>query len=367
LAIAANYAWILMLQFQQYCCCICNVISTWTLTSMLYDDDFLRRLETGLRSALPTWGIDASAGLSLLTISENATFLVDDPVGGRKMILRVHRPGYHSTAEIASELKWIEALRAASVIATPKPIHAVDGRLLTEFFDGETMRQVVAFEFMSGRAPDEDGDLVRWYGHLGDISARLHAHSRAWSLPANFARKRWTYDTIIGPNAYWGDWRQALGLEAAGRALLETLDVRLQRETAAFGTGSDRFGLIHADMRAANLLVDGDRLGVIDSDDCGFSWFAYDFAASISFIEHQPIVPDLMAAWLEGYARLVPLPAEQAAALPMLVMLRRLQLTAWVASHAETPTAEAMGPAFTDGTLALAERYLSSELLKGVA
>ena len=42
------------------------------------------------------------------------------------------------------------------------------------------------------------------------------------------------------------------------------------------------------------------------------------------------------------------------------IMLRRLQLTAWIASHAETPTAQEMGTAFTDGTLAIAERYLAS-------
>lgn len=334
---------------------------------MLYDDAFLARLETGLRSALPTWNIDGTAKLSLLTISENATFKVDDVSGGRKLILRVHRPAYHSDAEIVSELHWIEALRADGIIATPAPIHAADGRLLTTFFDGETHRNAVAFEFMAGKAPDEAGDLARWYGHLGEISARLHEHSRNWSPPPGFARKTWTFDTIAGPNAYWGDWRHALGLTAEGRALLETLAVRLERETAAFGTGPDRFGLIHADMRAANLLVDGDRLGVIDFDDCGFSWFAYDFAAAISFMETEPFIPELMAAWLDGYARVAPLAADQAAALPMLVMLRRLQLTAWIASHAETPTAQSMGPAYTDGTLALADRYLASELLKGVA
>lgn len=334
---------------------------------MLYDDAFLARLESGLRSALPTWNIDETAKLSLLTISENATFRVTDAKAGRELILRVHRPAYHSDAEIASELGWIEALRADGVIATPAPVHATDGRLLTTFFDGETHRNAVAFEFMAGKAPDETGDLARWYGHLGEISARLHAHSRGWTPPADFTRKTWTFDTIVGANAYWGDWRNALGLDAAGRSLLEQLAVRLERETAAFGTGSDRFGLIHADMRAANLLVDGDRLGVIDFDDCGFSWFAYDFAAAISFMETEPFIPELMAAWLDGYARVAPLAADQAAALPMLVMLRRLQLTAWIASHAETPTAQSMGPAYTDGTLTLADRYLASDFLKGVA
>lgn len=329
---------------------------------MLYDDDFLARLETGLRSALSTWRIRDTADLSLLTISENATFLVRDPDDGRRLILRVHRPDYHSDAEIISELRWIEALRRDGVIATPAPLHAADGRLLATFSDGETTRNAVAFEFMSGAAPDAEGsDLVNWYGHLGEISARLHAHSRAWARPEGFARKTWTFDTIVGPSAYWGDFRLGLGLDAAGRAVLERLAAQLEGESAAYGTSADRLGLIHADMRAANLLVEGDRLGVIDFDDCGFSWFMYDFAASISFLEHEPFVPALMDAWIEGYARLRPLSAEEIAALPMFVMLRRLQLTAWIASHAETPTAQSMGPAYTAGTVELAERYLSAK------
>jgi len=36
---------------------------------------------------------------------------------------------------------------------------------------------------------------------------------------------------------------------------------------ARFGSGAARFGLIHADMRLANLLVDGDDVCVIDFDD----------------------------------------------------------------------------------------------------
>ncbi|WP_256388879.1 phosphotransferase enzyme family protein [Agrobacterium sp. TS43] len=113
-------------------------------------------------------------------------------------------------------------------------------------------------------------------------------------------------------------------------------------------------------MRAANLLVEGERLGVIDFDDCGLSWFAYDFAAAISFMEHEPYIPELMDAWLEGYRQVAPLAAEQVAALPMFIMLRRMQLTAWIASHSETPTAQSLGAAYTDGTVALADRYLAS-------
>ncbi|MQT15305.1 phosphotransferase enzyme family protein [Segnochrobactrum spirostomi] len=324
---------------------------------MLYDDLFLSRLERGVRSVVGTWGAAPDAEIRLLTISENATYLVEDD--GRRFVVRVHRPAYHSEAEIRSELAWIEALRRDGIVETPAPIPAADGAMLVSFSDGEHMRNAVAFEHMAGREPDADSDLVKWYGHLGEINARLHGHSRAWKKPEDFARKTWNFERIVGDTAYWGDWRAALGLDAEGRAVLERLYPLLARQTAAYGYDEARFGLVHCDMRAANLLVDGDRLGVIDFDDCGISWFAYDFAAAISFLEHEPVVSDLMAAWLEGYRRVAPLDAEHEAALPMFVMLRRLQLTAWIASHAETPTAQSMGTAYTDGTVRLADLYLS--------
>lgn len=326
---------------------------------MLYDADFLSRLEHGLKDLSSVWGVSPEADLKLLTISENATFRIADAKGGRDLIVRVHRPDYHTEQEILSELAWIEALRQEGVVATPQPITANDGSLLQVFSDGETMRHAVAFEYMPGKEPDAESDLVRWYGTLGEINARLHAHSRGWTRPEQFIRKTWNFDCILGDGAHWGDWRAALGLTSEGRQILERTHALLEAQTAAYGYGADRFGLVHCDMRAANLLVEGDRLGVIDFDDCGLSWFAYDFAAAISFMEHEPFIPDLMAAWLEGYRRVAPLDAEHEAALPMFIMLRRMQLTAWIASHAETPTAQSMGTAYTDGTVALAERYLA--------
>ena len=40
-------------------------------------------------------------------------------------------------------------------------------------------------------------------------------------------------------------------------------------------------------------------------------------------------------------------------------MLRRLLLVAWIGSHAETDLAAAMGIAYTEGTIALCDRYLT--------
>jgi Ser/Thr protein kinase RdoA (MazF antagonist) len=129
---------------------------------MLYQDEFLRRLESGLRTCLPAWGLATDSPLGLLTISENATFLADDHVRHRKMIFRVHRPAYHSEAEIRSELAWIAALAREGTVLSPRSIPTLDGTELVSFDDNGDTRHVVAFQFFRGVEPDTNHDLIKW-------------------------------------------------------------------------------------------------------------------------------------------------------------------------------------------------------------
>ncbi|MEZ5824285.1 MAG: phosphotransferase [Geminicoccaceae bacterium] len=326
----------------------------------LYTDEFVERLRQGARSLVGEWGLSPQTTVELLNISENATFRAVDPRVGQPLVIRVHRPHYHTREEILSELAWIDALRDAGFVNIARPVPLRDGGRIARFALGDDVRDVVAFEFMPGREPSAEEDLEDGFRKLGAISARLHRQTRSWKRPPGFTRKTWNFDTTVGRTPYWGDWREGLGLEAEGRAVLERTAAVLERRLAAFGRGEDRFGLIHADLRLANLLVDDSRIGVIDFDDCGFGWFAFDFAAAISFIETDPSIPKLQAAWIGGYREVEPLDAASEAEMPTFIMLRRLQLTAWIASHRETPTAREMGTAFTDGTIAIAESYLTS-------
>jgi Ser/Thr protein kinase RdoA (MazF antagonist) len=168
---------------------------------------------------------------------------------------------------------------------------------------------------------------------------------------------------MVGPQAFWGSWRSGIGLDKSGVAaleeVLEVIRLRLER----LGRGAEVFGLVHADLRLANLLVDGEHLRVIDFDDCGFGWYLYDFATSVSFIEHEPIVPELLRAWIQGYCRQIPLPAEVRAEIPTFVVLRRILLTAWLASHSEVPFARDVGSRYTAGTVQLALELLRGKYL----
>jgi Ser/Thr protein kinase RdoA (MazF antagonist) len=319
-----------------------------------------RRLDLIASDALTCYPVPPGTTAALLTVSENATYAIEEPDGARS-VLRVHRPGYHSRAAIESELAWIQAVRADGVVRTPAVLPARDGAHVVtgRHPDGE-WRHAVRFAWVEGDHP-HSARLVDDFGELGAITARLHAHSRQWVRPPGFTRFRWDVQTSIGPAGHWGRWQDGMAVGAAEREVLGRLAAALDLRLAAFGDGSDRFGLVHADMRLANLMV-GPGPGsvhVIDFDDCGFGWFLYDLGASLSFIEHDPQVPGLIDAWVTGYRRVAPLSAQEEALLPTFVLLRRLLLVAWIGSHADTDTARAMGPEYTATSCDLAERYLT--------
>jgi len=320
----------------------------------------IENIQAELGSALPRWGMSPDAKLTFLSHSENTTFLARAPRSGQQLVLRVQRIGYHTPAEILSELSWISALIADAVIETPRPLPDRDGLLLCPVPLNGSMRQVVAFEYMSGEQPGESASLQGWFRKLGTLSARLHQHSRQWTRPAAFQRKTWNFDAMLGARPLWGDWRAGPGLRDSGRQLLQKVADALAQRLGIYGHGDDRFGLVHADLRLANLLVDGERLGIIDFDDCGFSWFFYDFAAAVSFMEHEPIIADLQSTWLEGYRTVASVSKEDEVMLPVFVMLRRMLLTAWIASHPETETARLLGTGYTEGTVVMGRRFLQT-------
>lgn len=305
-----------------------------------------------LRQALPIYGLPPDTPLTLLNRSENETWAAGD------LVLRLHRVGYHTAAEITAELSWLTALQGLPGLRAVQPVAGTQG--LVTRLEG---RCIVGFARIHGQELQPGDDLSRWFAPLGEITAHLHRQAIGWTKPAGFVRKRWDVDTILGPDPHWGDWRQAVGLDSAGAALLERATRVLGHDLRAYGTGPEVFGLIHADLRLANLMVDDGGLRVIDFDDCGFGWWLYDLAAVLSFIETDPRLPDLIAQWCDGYARVSPLPASDRAMIPALVLLRRVLLTAWLATRADSDTAQSLGGVdYTMGTLALAEGYLTTGL-----
>jgi Ser/Thr protein kinase RdoA (MazF antagonist) len=331
--------------------------------------DVLTRVTGCARDALAAYGGHPAASVELLNVSENATFLVTDPDAGPS-VLRVHRLGYHTEPEIASELAWMDALRAEAGVRTPRVLPAADGRRVVTVPErggpeiGGRARHCVRFEFLPGTEPGAAGEeptlTAAHFAELGEITARMHRHARDWARPAWFTRFDWDYASAFGPRARWGRWQDGIGVGPSEHAILSRLDGVLRDRLRAFGSGPERYGLVHADTRLANLLVHDGSVSVIDFDDAGFGWYLYDLGTSVSFFEHEPQVPGLVDAWLRGYRRAGELSAADEAEIWTFIMFRRLLLVAWIGSHGAVDIAAELGGGYTRDSCDLAETYLST-------
>lgn len=311
--------------------------------------------------ALAEYALAPGSALSLLNLSENATYLVQDAGTGERSVLRVHRQGYHRPHEIASELDWLTALRADSDVAVPVVLKARDGRRIVDVEHHGTTRHVVHFALVPGTEPDESNLRTTDFETLGRITAALHEHSRSWGRPAGFGRFAWDWDHSLGTQPRWGRWQHATGVGASERGVLSRAEELLQHRLTAYGADPSRFGLVHADLRPANLLVDGPSITVIDFDDCGFGWFFYDFGTAVSFIEDDPHLGEWQEAWIAGYRSRAPITRADVDMLASFVMMRRLLLLAWMGTHSHSTESQTKAAGFAEGSCALAERYLSSE------
>lgn len=313
----------------------------------------MRELDVpGLDACLERWSETCGGRATLINLSENHTYRVDGPNGVRH-ILRVHRPGYQTPESIDSELAWIAALEKTG-LPLPRALPGRDGALVQDAGG----RSAVLFCFEPGREPQPGEDLSGLFRTIGGFAAVAHRHVQSWTLPPGFERPHWTETAILDADGLWGDWRQAPGVVGSVRRTLGEVDSRLRLALHAYGRGPDRYGLIHADMRLANLLVDDGRVTLIDFDDCGFGWFLYDLAASLSFIETTPQAAALRRCWIEGYSAIRPLSADDLGMIDAMVLLRRMALLAWIGSHGETELAAQHRERFAAETAALAEAWM---------
>lgn len=325
----------------------------------LSHEQTLDRLTALAVDSLKLWPLPKGSSSRLINVSENATFLVEAP-DGFKSILRIHRQGYHTRNAIACEIAWLQDLALNGGVITPGTISGLDDEIIQEnAIEGlPGKRYMVMFEFVEGREPDENENLIPSFEELGEIAARTHVHSIAWNKPDSFERLIWNADTVFGSNPTWGDWRDAPAMTSHYQLVMQRIEDVIVKRLKAFGTTPERYGLIHADMRLANLLVDRGTTRLIDFDDCGLGWFLYDFAAGISFMEDHPQVPALKTAWIKGYRKIRPLSSDEEHEIETFVMLRRMALCAWIGSHSEVDIAKELSPLFVPVTVRLGESYL---------
>ena len=288
------------------------------------------------RAALNFFPIDAE-DLTLVSLSENVTFKVADKRDGRNYVLRLHRPGYHTLEELDSERVWIRALADAGV-DVPTAVSAHDGRYyvpvtipatgeqrfagLARWTEGRLLSDVLA-------EAGDDKVIEDYFAQLGAITASMHNQASAWRPLPGFTRHALDSDGLLGEAPHWGPFWEHRSLSAAERSLLLDIRGRMYETLTRLSRDSSVYSVIHADMHPGNILVDGNRLTVIDFDDAGFGWHQYDIATALTHWQAKPNAAEIERAFLAGYRAARPVPDEALSLIPTFRLIRWMATIGW--------------------------------------
>lgn len=119
------------------------------------------------KKALPLWGYPNDTTITLLNITENATYRLEH-TGLDTIVMRVHRLDYAQKNSIRTELAWILALRKETSLHLATPIPSQDGNYIQTIETPEMheRRHVVCFSFEEGKAPTDSHDDTEFIGKL---------------------------------------------------------------------------------------------------------------------------------------------------------------------------------------------------------
>jgi Ser/Thr protein kinase RdoA (MazF antagonist) len=287
-------------------------------------------------AALAAFPIEPDA-LELVSLSENVTYRVMDRRDGVAYALRLHRPWYHTLDELISERAWIRALAEAG-IAVQMPLRTRDGQEYASVTIPSTGEKRFAglARWTTGRVlaavlreTTDSAVAERHFARLGAVTASLHDQAAAWRPPAAFTRHALDENGFMGDTPHWGPFWDHQALSAAERRLMLGTRVRLHAALARLDRQPSVYSMIHADMHPGNVLVDGDRLTVIDFDDAAWGWHAYDIAVALVHQQDGPNLAAFERAYLAGYSSVRPVSEQVLMSVPMFRLVRGLAQIGW--------------------------------------
>lgn len=298
------------------------------------------------------WGL-GRARLQFVAGRENLVYRVTDTSGDYAM--RLKRPGYRQPAEIESELMWMAALDRAGILV-PKPVPSLAGRCL-EQVEGHL---VDLLTWMPGQtlgarlAGCSESEAEVLFERLGGHMARFHAASDAWSPPAGFSRVNWDTDGLVGESPLWGRFWEHPGLSASDRRLLKHFRARAAQDLTRMGGRLDH-GLIHADLVRENVLVCDNRMGLLDFDDGGWGFRAFDLATTLLKFRDAPEYARIKDALLRGY---LDVRAMDLRTLDLFLALRAVTYVGWIVPRLQEAEARERSERYVAMACHRCEEYL---------
>ena len=321
---------------------------------------------TDLKSAiLRDYDMCTSPHISLIKFSENLICLLED--GGNsdseKKVLRVCRPGYHDEEELVNELFWVTEIQKNTDINTARVYKGRNGKLIQQFTSASGNSYFYSIQsYISGNTiKDMDGEsMLRGMELVGYTAAKLHnMEEKNPHSQIEFKRFSWDVEDTLGESARWGNFEIFEGLLKEEMNMLKDCSVKIKDKLNKYGRKNDRYGLIHADLHTENLIIDEERISLIDFDDCGYGWYLYDLASAVS--QQSENINELIKGYLRGYERIRILSKQDMEMIDTFVLLRRLVRLGWMTTRKDNGVISQDGCVYARKTLEMAKKYINQD------
>lgn len=297
----------------------------------------VRRLRRLAEEVLQAYSLEVKR-VRLLAYDTNFLYRIDC-AAGKKYVLRIYTDDNSSLAETRTEVFWLNALRRDTDLQVVRVVPRADGAFIniTDMPGVSPGRRSVLFDWVPGRSLD-DQLRPEYYHQLGRMTARLHQHARALSLPDDIQPKRW--DKI-----FYYPQEEAIYRSRAYRRHFNAERTRLLDE--AIARGDDLLAslyqrgrapiLIHADLHPGNIHVFHGQLTLLDFEDITLGYPEQDVAITLYYGRTRPDYADLVAAYKAGYCSVCPWPLESEAQLAILMASRSANFINYAARTLEEP------------------------------
>lgn len=213
-----------------------------------------------------------SGALRSVVKGHNHTFALDAEYGALAYV-RVYREEGRTAEQISAELCMLSSLTETDHFHCSKPLKTTDGRNFTSITTSDLRtRYFAVFEAINGRMIAK---CENEYTQLGNALRDLHRQS---SPPGYIENRVFEEADIVKICVY-----AQQNLKELSRESLRIVDA-LKNSNMSFGSFAR--GIRHGDVNPNNLILNGNKLYMIDFDDCDYGCQAFDLASMAFWLEH---------------------------------------------------------------------------------
>lgn len=291
-------------------------------------------METIVREFWPEW---AGALKKRSGGWNNTTYIVNGD--GRKGVLRIYDTHRDREKIEFEHYVLLELSKLSLPFSTPLPVQTVYGDTLVQL-EGENGKFACMFRYIDGDSPGEEA--TGYYesfglsaGQLSSVLSELAPGPKPVYRPYYELRQAYplcTDETVrelcMNPPESLAELKVELGRIYA--AYVNIADSLKELETLPHQ-------LVHGDLNASNLLVDKDDhsrvAALLDFEFCTYDLRAMDPAVILSGLLGHPEQQQAVRDFCSGFSRSVTLTAEELTAIPLLMLLRKVDVFLHFASR----------------------------------